>query len=293
MQGLQSVDRALVLLEVLSDVGGGGRTLGALSRQLGLHPSTAHHLLSSLLARGFVEQDPGSGAYRLGPALLTLSRRFLQHNDLAQLAEPYVRALHDELDEWVFLSVLRGGRGHFMLEFQSAHPFIVNTQSRETRNLHCTSSNKVLLSGLDPAQARALLEAQGLPGFTSSTLTDVDDVMREVARVADVGYAENREENHEGLRGVSAPIHDASGRLMAALGAAYPIFRGGAAREATIREAVQRVAAALSARLGHTGHTAQMTPSGPRSARPTAGDTNGIGDNTNDGRSSIARSMSL
>lgn len=250
-QRLQSVDRALTVLEVLAGAGGGGRPLGALARELGLHPSTAHHLLSSLLARGFAEQEPGSGAYRLGPALLTLSRQFLRRSDLAQLAEPYVRALHDELDEWVFLSVLRGGRGYFILELQSAHPFIVNTQSRQSRNLHCTSSNKVLLSGLDPVQARALLEAQGLPGFTPHTLTSVDDVMRDVGRVAEVGHAENREENFEGLRGVSAPIHDATGTLVAALGAAYPVFRADAAREEAIRRAVMRAGAALSARLGH------------------------------------------
>lgn len=259
VQRIQSVDRALRLVDAVGQGGGSGRPLAWLSSAIGLNPSTAHHLLSSLQARGYVEQDAVTGNYRLGPAVLTAARHFLRQNDLAQTAGSFLRELHADLDEWVFVAVLRGGQGHFVAELQSSRPFVLNLDRPRLPDLHCTSSNKVLLAGLDPAQARVLLTAQGLPRHTANTVSDLDAAMAEIARVREVGFALNREENFAGLRGASAPVFDATGRLIAAVGAAYPVFRTDAGREDYVVTCVRRTAARLSERLG-APHTTFAAP---------------------------------
>ncbi|HEX2036814.1 MAG TPA: IclR family transcriptional regulator [Chloroflexota bacterium] len=252
---VQSLDRALDLLEAVAGAGTAGLPLKAVSRAAGLHLSTAHHLLSSLLARGYVEQDGETGYYRLGAGALLLANRFLAQCDLAQLAGPVLRRLHREFDEWVVLSALRGGREYILAYVQSSRPLVLNlglsVGGGSESGLHCTAVGKVLLSRLEPAALETALTARPLERFTRWTITDVARLREEIVLVRTRGYATSREEHFEGLRAVAAPVFDATGRLTAALGMAYPTARATPAREEAIARAVRRGAAELSLRLGY------------------------------------------
>jgi DNA-binding IclR family transcriptional regulator len=238
------------LLETLAPLGTAGLTLKALSAAVALNPSTAHSLLGTLLSRGYVEQDQETGRYRLGASSLTLAQQFMQHCDLAQLALPLLRTLHQRFDELVVLGVLQGGRQHTLVRLGSSRPLVINDRHDDAGALHCTSVGKVLLSGLAPAERDALLAQQGLTAFTPYTLTDPDRVRVAIQEVQETGYAVARQEHFVGLLGLAAPVRGADGRILAGLGLAIPMVRLEPEAEPGLVRAVQETALALSQRLG-------------------------------------------
>jgi DNA-binding IclR family transcriptional regulator len=252
---VQSLRRAFMILETLASHGAAGLPLKKLSQTVGLHPSTVHHLLSSLRFHGYVEQDPDTGNYRLGAAVLTLANRYLQTCDLARLAEPLLRRLHRQFDELVVLAVPAGSRYHVVYQLQSAHPLVLNPR-QSTGDFHCSAVGKVLLSGLDPVELDTLLASRSWPRYTPYTITDLDQLRREIAQVREQGYAVSREEHYEGLIGVAAPVYGATGHLVASVGLAFPTLRADPLREQAILLAVRRTAAELSLRLGYHPATA-------------------------------------
>jgi DNA-binding IclR family transcriptional regulator len=247
---IQSLDRAMDLLETLAPHGTAGLALKALSAAVALNPSTAHSLLGTLLSRGYVEQDQETGRYRLGASSLTLAQQFMRHCDLAQLALPLLRTLHQRFDELVVLGVLQGGRQHTLVRLGSSRPLVINDRHSDAGALHCTSVGKVLLSGLAPAERDALLAQQGLTAFTPYTLTDPDRVRVAIQEVQETGYAVARQEHFVGLLGLAAPVRGADGRILAGLGLAIPMVRLEPEAEPGLVRAVQETALALSQRLG-------------------------------------------
>lgn len=260
VERVQSLGRALGLLERIAEAGTRGIGLKELSASVGLNPSTVHNLLSSLMAHGYAEQHPETGSYRLGPGALQLANRFLANCDLRELAMPLLQRLHGALDEWVVLSMLRAGREFNVASIQSGQSLVVNPSGLGTGDrlgidpnagLHCTAVGKVLLSSLDPTEMDALLHSRHWPAHTPQTITHPEALRREVALVRARGYATNLEEHYQGLRAVAAPVYDATARITASLGVAYPTLRASPAREEEIALAVRRTAAELSLRLGY------------------------------------------
>jgi IclR family transcriptional regulator, KDG regulon repressor len=263
---VQSLSRGLGLLEVVAGTGSAGMGVTAAGAALGLKTSTAHHLLTSLVAHGYLEQHPQSGRYRLGPASLLLAQRFMSSVDLVELARPSLEMLHAEFDEWTFLSVLQEERSHAIFSLQSGRPLVLNSTVGAAGELHCTSSGKVLLSGMEAGRVEAYLTAAPLTRHTRSTIVGPDALRRELARVRGAGYATNREEDHEGLVGFAAPIKDAAGRVLAACGLGVPTFRTTPEREGAMIRAICRCAAEVSRRLGNPCSAADGLDAAPTAA---------------------------
>jgi DNA-binding IclR family transcriptional regulator len=143
---------------------------------------------------------------------------------------------------------------------------VLNSVVSAAGELHCTSSGKVLLSGLDAGRVEAYLAAAPLTRRTRSTIVEPDALRRELARVREAGYATNREEEHDGLVGFAAPIRDAAGRVLAACGLGVPTFRATPEREAVMIRAVCRCAAEVSRRLGCAPSAADALDAAPTAA---------------------------
>ena len=103
---IQSVDRALFLLETIAEAGGEA-TLTDLATRTGLNISTCHHLLATLIQRGFAAKVPGRRLYALGSRIIALSHACLQV-DLPRRAQPYLEAINRATGETVHLAALQG-----------------------------------------------------------------------------------------------------------------------------------------------------------------------------------------
>lgn len=216
-----SVDHALQLLLLLRDEP--DLRVTAAARQLGVAPSTAHRLLSTLEHRGFVTQDRLTRAYRVGPALIELGFSSSRAIDLRGVSEPYLRAVTLSLGETVNLLVLQEGSVRFVAGFEADQRIRTHVLTGTLLPAYATSGGKVLLAELPRETLRALYP-RGLRKFTPQTKT-FTELVDELALVLMRGYAINNEESVEGLSAIAVPLRDRGGRTIAAVAMSAPSTR--------------------------------------------------------------------
>lgn len=248
--GVQSVDRALIVLEILARVGEAGVT--EIAVEIGVHKSTASRLLSSLEERELVEQLRDRGKYRLGIGILRLANAVSGELDVAQQGREICAQLAADVGETVNIAVRRSQ--HVVNVDQARGPSAVGTHNwvGELTPLHATSSGKVLLASMSPQLRRELLEAASpLTRFTEHTITSIADLELQLAAVEGDECIFSMGEFEAGLNAVAAPIRDHSGAVIAALSISGPVYRLDEVRMREIAPEVAASAAAISRRMGH------------------------------------------
>lgn len=244
---VQSVDRAISVLEILARRGDAGVTEIAL--ELGVHKSTAFRLVSVLEARGLVDQNSERGKYRLGLGVLRLAGATAARFEVTQQARPVIEALARDLDETINIAILSGHDALYLDQVAGTSALQLHNWVGRRIPLHCTSNGKALIAYLPDRRQRELLE-EPLPRFTETTITDVDEVLRELAVVREQGFATAFEEFELGLVAVASPVRDLSGTVVASLSASGPVFRLPRARLPELGAAVLAAAGEVSRRLG-------------------------------------------
>ena len=243
-RSVQSVDRALDLLEALV-AAEGEVAITALATRTGLHVSTVHRLLATLLRRGYVRQNPETSRYYAGAKLATLSEGRSRFGELRLRARPLLRSLTEATRETANLVVLD--------DLQAV--YIEFTAVGNRTPLHATGAGKALLANLPAARRDALLERLDLRGYTSRTIVDRAALRRTLDEVREKGYALDDEEYDEGVRCVAVavvgpPGKDATvGAPVAALSISAPASRMTRQRCAELAPALRRAAAELAEAL--------------------------------------------
>ncbi|HON73582.1 MAG: IclR family transcriptional regulator [Candidatus Lutibacillus vidarii] len=244
--GVQSVERAITILELLAHHGTVGVTW--LAAELGVHKSTASRLVATLEQRGLVEQVEDRGKYRLGAGVLRLAGATNARLDLVQEARPVARRLAAATNETVNI-VVRSGDAALYLD-QISGPSTLSSYNWVGQHipLHATSNGKVLVSELaEPELTRTLGE---LRSYTPATITDRGRLDAELAEVRAKGYAVAADELDLGLTAVAAPVRNAHGEIIASVSVSGPTFRFGAARQAELAPLVRAAADDVSNQLG-------------------------------------------
>jgi DNA-binding IclR family transcriptional regulator len=177
---VQSVDRALLLMEILATLGQAGVT--ELAVELGVHKSTVSRLISVLEARGFVEQISERGKYRLGFAITRLARSTNAQLDLVKQSQTACDALAMDSGETTNIAILDGDRIVNVAEAVGPNGIALRTWIGQICPAHATSSGKVLLAALDGGELRERLAAR-LESFTDETVTTRADLEAELRTV--------------------------------------------------------------------------------------------------------------
>jgi DNA-binding IclR family transcriptional regulator len=244
---VQSVDRAVTVLEILAREGEAGVT--EIAVELGVHKSTAFRLIAALENRGLVAQHTDRGKYRLGVGILRLAGATTARLDLVQESRPVCEVLAREVGETINMAVLADGFALYV--DQVAGPSALQTRNwvGQRLALHATSNGKVLLAHLAP-QALATCLAAPLERYTEHTMVDPGPLAEHLAEVRLRGYAVTADELEVGLSAVAAPVHNVDGAVTAAVSASGPSFRLTTERIPTVAEAVRRAAREISRRMG-------------------------------------------
>ncbi len=234
---VQSVDRALVLLEALalaeSPVG-----VGELATRTGLPQGTAHRLLQTLQQRGYVRHD-AARKYSVGNAAIRLADA--AQRSLARTARPYLAELVEMSGETANLAVLEGDDIVYVAQVPSPHTLRMFAEVGRHVSPHATAVGKVLLAELPDDQVFSLLRRTGLPARTSATVTDLDALVAELDDVRTRGWAVDEQEQETGVRCVAVPVRDGGGQVLAALSLSGPAERFGGGRDPELVAAMQRV----------------------------------------------------
>jgi len=246
---VQSVDRAVSILEILARSGEGGVT--DIARELGVHKSTAFRLVAALERRDLVEQVAGRGKYRLGTGILRLAGATTSRLDLVQESRGVARQLAQRTGETVNVAVLSDGAALYMDQVAGSSALQPHNWVGQRIPLHATSNGKVLLSALEPAEVRR--QVPHLRSYTPHTITSFDDLMSELDDVRRRGFAIAIDELEIGLTAVAAPIRNSHGEPLASMSISGPTFRLDARRVPQMAEAVAAAADEVSSRLGWRG----------------------------------------
>lgn len=234
---LQSVGRALGLLEHLADTGG-PRGLSELSAACGMPISTTHRMLRSLCSSGYLYKGPDR-RYRLGPRLVALGGAAL--HPMGPDISSWLHRLVQATGETANAATLCGDTVLYVAQVQSSQSMRTSTEVHRTTMPHCSAVGKALLSLLSDAEVVALAGRTGLPSFTDHTLASVGELLAAVRAVRAAGHAVDDEEEEYGARCVAVPVTSAPFPL--ALSVAGPTAR-------VTRERVPAVVAELHRVVG-------------------------------------------
>ncbi len=219
---VQSVDRAITVMEFLSRRGWSGVT--EVSNELEIHKSTAYRLLTTLRDRGLVEQDAATEKYRLGLGLVTLASSVTADLDVARCSRPVCERFAKRTRETVTVAVLEGDDGIIIHQSNSGSSALsVSWEGRHTP-LHATAAGKVFLHYMPEDQRRRLFK-RPLQRYTENTLTEPATLQKELRDGANKDYWCTVEELEIGLNAVAAPIRCADGAVVAAVSVSGPAFR--------------------------------------------------------------------
>jgi len=246
---VQSVDRAITVLEILARAGDAGVT--DIATELGVHKSTAFRLVSALENRGLVEQNSERGKYCLGVGILRLAGATTARLDLVQESREIVRQLASQTGETVNLAVLSDGAALYVDQVAGSSALQSHNWVGQRIPLHATSNGRVLLSGLPDGEV--LKTAGKLRALTPETVTSGKRLLAIVAEVRQSGYAVAVDELELGLTAVAAPIRNANGDIRASMSVSGPTVRLDRTRVNELVPALSAAALQVSQRLGWRG----------------------------------------
>ena len=250
---VQSVERTLDILEALA-AARRPLALSEISTGVGLHTSTAHRLLATLIERGYARHDE-SGKYALGTRLADIAGRVNAQSDIRTEARPSLERLSAQIGETANLSLRRGDALVYIDQVQSERLVRMFIGVGFSAPLYCTGAGKLFLAyGAEGESEREftryLLETR-FEARTRYTLITPHALRDELRRIRARGYSFDNEEMEEGVICVAAPIFDRQGQVTAAISVSGPSSR---LKEDHIAETIAPVCAAaaeISARLGY------------------------------------------
>ena len=253
---IQVIDRMMKLLDVLA---AHPEPLGLkqVAQYSGLHPSTAHRILSAMGGGRLVDRiEPGS--YRLGMRLLELGNLVRSRISVRELALPVMRELHAQTGETVNLSVRHDDEIVYVERTSSGRSAMRVVHVIGARApLHITAAGKLFLLEDGFARLREYAKRTGLAAHTRNTIANATQLERELERIQRQGWATDNEEAEIGVRCVAAGVRDDAGQLIAALSLSTPADRMKPQWGQLIKETADRVSRTVGhhpreARIGST-----------------------------------------
>jgi IclR family transcriptional regulator, KDG regulon repressor len=246
---IQSVSHAL---DVLEQFRGDVDELGVtdLSKRLKLHKNNVFRILATLQSRNYIEQNRANENYRLGIKCLELGQTFIQQRGMLKQAKPILGDLADKAGETAYISILRGDDVVYIDSVETTSTVRVVSRLGLHMPTHATAAGKALVAFESEEDLRRRFNRE-LPRYTRNTHSTSVELLQDLERVRERGYATDLEEFEDGLRCIAAPVRDYTRKVIGALSVSGPAHRLSDERiEQAIAAEVIRCGKELSARLG-------------------------------------------
>lgn len=223
---VQAVTRALFLLEILAREDS-PISISELAKKAQLKLATTHRLLSTMMNRGFIEQDPVSLRYYLGIKTFEIGNAALNVNDLRTISRPFLKSLAQRTNETINLAILDGAEVVYIDQLESTNIVIVKMFARVGSRgpAYCTGTGKALLADLEEKELRKRFAKVDFIKFTNRTITDINKLVNVLNQIRKDGYALDFSERDEGVTCIAAPIRNFEKRVQAAISVSAPAQR--------------------------------------------------------------------
>src|SRR5213595_3207382 len=247
--GVQSVDRALLIIETLAEDDEGYR-LSDLAIRTGLSTSTVHRLLGTLENSRFVQFDRAESKWHVGARAFTVGATFARRRNFSAQAVPYLRKLRDLTRETANLAVVDDEFIIVLTRMESREIMRSLTKVGGRVAMVASGVGKAVLATYSDADVSAIIRRQGMPRLTEKSIVRPSDLFRELEAVRRQGYAVDDEEARMGLRCVAAVVYSDCSEPLAAISVSGMTSRVTDERLPLLGETVRDVAAELTVALG-------------------------------------------
>lgn len=247
---IQSIDKALDLLELLSEHG--SLSLIELTELLEQPKSSTYRIVLTLEQRGFISRSDEDGKYCLGYKQLMLTRNLLERNTLRTAALPEMKRLSERYGDTVNLGVLLEGKVLYVEILESTHALRMTDSIGSQSPFHATAIGKAIAAHMPWDAVRELASRFGMPPITANTIHSEESLSLALKQIQVQGYALDDQEIVEGARCVAAPVFDMYGRPLGAISLSGAMHRFKEERLPEISEHVREAALAVSQKLGYS-----------------------------------------
>jgi IclR family transcriptional regulator, acetate operon repressor len=247
--GVQSVDRALLLIETLAEDDEGYR-LTDLAVRTGLSPSTVHRLLTTLEKRRFVQFDRSESVWHIGAKTFAVGSTFIRGRSFAAQALPFLRKLRDQTRETANLAVVDDGTVVIVNRVESREIMRSVTKVGGRVPMVVSGLGKAVLATYSEQDVHAVIRRQGMPKLTSKSIVRAGELSKILQTIREQGYSVDDEEAVMGLRCVSAVVYDNRSEPLAAISVSGTTARVPHERLPILGKFVREVALELTTALG-------------------------------------------
>ncbi|MCM3713825.1 IclR family transcriptional regulator [Halalkalibacter oceani] len=240
---LAAVERTFVIIKTL--VGKvNGLSVSKLVEETGISKSIVSRILKTLKDNHYVEQDPDTRFYRLSYDFIGLSLKHFNALGIDGLFLPALRTISAEVKELVQLSVVSQEKVYFVQKIEGDNQLKVADMLGKEAPLHCSAAGKMWLSTLPQEEIIRLVSQHGMSRYTENTITDLNELLKELEKIKQLDYALSLEEFNHGITGVAVPVYSNAKerQLMASIVITAPTVR---MSEQKIKQIVQTCNASI------------------------------------------------
>jgi IclR family transcriptional regulator, acetate operon repressor len=266
-----TIERALSVLDLIAASDQDDMGVTEIARELSLSKAVIHRVLTTLVAREYLQADPTTRRYRLGPMALVLGSAYLDHLDLRNLALPRLQELSDRTGETATFSLRNGFSRMYVEQVTPDREIKMSVAIGRSYPLHAGSSSKSFLAFLPAEEQEAYLRGRELTRLTDTTIIDPGLLRAELAQIRERGYAISLQERQAGAGSIAAPILDRTQHPVGAISICGPVERFKTQLE-SIPPLLLAACQAISRHLGHrpVDAAANGSPAANGASAPTA-----------------------
>jgi IclR family acetate operon transcriptional repressor len=246
---VQALDRGLTLLSIIGEAD--GLSLTNVAQRAGIAPSTAHRILATLKAAGFVHCD-AAGGYFIGVKAFKVGSAFLRNRKLVDVGRRTIRRLMEATGETASIGIENDGYVIFISQMESHHSIRTFHRPGGRSPLHASSIGKAILAALPDEGVRKKLLGVGMPKFTANTIVDPEAFLANLAAARRRGWTIDDEERAEGMRCVGAAIYNEHAEVIGAISVSGPLVRMSDERLGELGPMVKRAAVEITNGVGGT-----------------------------------------
>lgn len=244
---VKSAERVLQIFELLSH-NPDGLTIKEISENLAFPQSSTSNLVATLSEAGYLSLDPAK-KYKLGAKLIHIGAVAMENLDISLVAKPLLEKLMESVQETVFMATLSEDELVYLLKIDSKRSIRTTAQTGFRKPLYCTGLGKTFLANMMEQERSRILDRIELIPITEKTITNREELEKELYQYSLIGYTIDDEENEEGLYCVAAPVFGADRKIHAAISVAGPKERM-LARQVEIVEKVLVISRKISEGIG-------------------------------------------
>ncbi len=230
----------------------GELTLEEITKLSGMNKSTVRRIALSLIECGFLRQQRKRGKYTLGLRLLDYAQAVKKYNPLMDIAEPYLLEISQMIDETVSLAIWDGRICVICQSIHPNHPLKVTSYEGSMAGLHYNSIGKAILAEIPEDDLEHRIPKK-LARYTHNTITDINELKKQLTTIRQDGIAIDDEEGFIGIRGIGAALKNIDGSVVGAITILGPSIRLTREKLGECIPIVKETASKISKALGYSG----------------------------------------